>query len=607
MGRHGPFRLSPPLRRRSPPTIALVLLLATGWAAAPGHAPSPPAPGDPPVSLERAPARAAPSPAPALSRFSVEETAAGSVNWPTYMGSPEHTAANLLERTIAPSNASELRMVWSVATNGSVRSSPIVANGTVYWGGWNGYEYAASAATGTVAWSRYLGTDPSCYPRGIESTPAISEGSLYLGAPNGSWDGLNATTGRLEWSEPVGGPTARGYYDWASALVFHDALYVGQASCDDSPLVVGAVLELNLTGPPSTNHTWTGPPPGELGTTVWTTPTGDPLSDTIWVSTGNDDGAPQPYAQSIVALNASTLAVRGSWQVPNVVGTDSDFGSTPTMVDSPGAPPLVVATNKNGVLVALNRSNVTDPGWGPVWRVDTGGGWSGAAFNGTTLFAAGGNSTMNTGAVYAIDPWTGTVLWRTSTGVGYPFASLTYADGVVFSAGSQTASALDAGNGRVLWNFTAPSGETIDGEPVVANGRLYLGSGTPNGTVGHLFAFGIPFAASANATPANRSSPSEPRFTASATGGLTPYSYAWTFDDGGTASGPFVHHLFVDPGAHWGNVTISDAAGDSVSFQLPVRTSAPAPPLDLTSSWARVGSACSTGEATVRFVAYASN
>jgi len=220
---------------------------------------------------------------------------------------------------------------------------------------------------------------------------------------------LNASTGHLDWSLALGGPTSRGYYDWASALVFHHELYVGEASCADNPLVAGELLQVNLTDPPSVNHTWVAPPPGRLGSTIWTTPTADPGSDTIWVTTGNDEGSPQPYAQSVVGLNASTLALRGSWEVPNVIGTDSDFGSTATLVNPASGSPLVLASNKNGVLYAFNRSNVTSPGWGPVWRDVTGGGWSGAAFDGTTVFAAGGNSVNYSGTVEAIDPSDGTV------------------------------------------------------------------------------------------------------------------------------------------------------------------------------------------------------
>ncbi len=597
MGHRGPF----PVRHRllGPVRVAAVLFLLLSASGAVSAEPR----GGPVGAV-----RGTPNPGPAPAGGPSHPTAAlvprggtGEVSWPTFMGSPEHTGANLLERTIAPSNVSALRPVWSIPTNGSDLSAPIVANGTVYWGAWNGYEYAASASTGALEWSRFLGYDSDCYVHGLESTPALSNGTLYLGAPNGSWDALNASTGHLDWSLALGGPTSRGYYDWASALVFHHELYVGEASCADNPLVAGELLQVNLSGPPSVNHTWVAPPPGRLGSTIWTTPTADPGSDTIWVTTGNDEGSPQPYAQSVVGLNASTLALRGSWEVPNVIGTDSDFGSTATLVNPASGSPLVLASNKNGVLYAFNRSNVTSPGWGPVWRDVTGGGWSGAAFDGTTVFAAGGNSVNYSGTVEAIDPSDGTVRWNTSVGGGYPWASLTYANGLVFTGGGGRESALDAETGQVLWNSTAPGADVIDGESVVVDGRLFVASGAPNGTSGHLTAFGLPFSASASVAAPNASVPYGAAFEAAATGGMPPYSYAWTFDDGTNQTGPAVDHLFAHAGSHWGNVTVGDAAGDRQAFHLPVTTTVPAPNLEVNATWARVGGACAPGTTTVQF------
>ncbi|MFZ0891592.1 MAG: PQQ-binding-like beta-propeller repeat protein, partial [Thermoplasmata archaeon] len=81
------------------------------------------------------------------------------VNWPTYLFDPERTGANLAEHTIAPSNISHLQQLWTIPTNGSDFSSPIVVNNTVYFGSWNGYEYAVNAGTGQVDWRTFLGTD----------------------------------------------------------------------------------------------------------------------------------------------------------------------------------------------------------------------------------------------------------------------------------------------------------------------------------------------------------------------------------------------------------------------------------------------------------------
>ncbi|MCI4326755.1 MAG: PKD domain-containing protein [Thermoplasmata archaeon] len=518
-------------------------------------------------------------PSPESRTPAIDVSSTGSVNWPTYMGSDSHTSTNPLERTINPSNVSLLAPVWNTTTNGSAFSSPIVVNGTVYWGEWNGYEYAASAANGSLLWSDYLGFDPDCYAGGIESTPAYSNGTLYLGAPNGTWDALNASTGALDWSLPLGGALDDGYYNWASGLVYRHSLYVGLASCDDEPLVPGEVEQVNLTGPPSVNHTWQAVSGGLLGSTVWTTPTADAGANTIWVTTGNDEGAYQPYAQSIIALNATTMAVRGSWEVPNVIGIDSDFGSTAVLVTPAHGAPLVVASNKNGETYAWNRSNVSTSGWGPAWADDTGGGWSGAAFNGTTVFVAGGSVDNNTTTVYALAPETGAIDWQTTLPAPrFPFASVDSADGLLFVGAGNGEFALDGANGTILWNATVPSGEVVYGEAVVADGHLYVPSGSTNGATGRLTAYAIPFDATASVSTPNASTPWEATFSAAATGGMTPYSFVWAFDDGAVVSEPSVDHLFEYAGSHWGHLVVTDPADDVAVFNLSVVTTAAAPP-----------------------------
>jgi outer membrane protein assembly factor BamB len=583
------------------------IVLVSGLSMLPASAaPSPiaPVPRDSPGPDPSAVAHPS-GPAPAAATPALDVSASGSVNWPTYMGSDERTAANLLERTIAPSNVSRLEEVWNISTNGSARSAPIVVNGSVYWGAWNGYEYASNASTGTLEWSEDLGSDPDCYVHGIESTPADSNGTLYLGAPNGSWDALNASTGNLEASYYTGGSPAAGYYDWSSGLVFHHALYIGLSSCDDQPLIPGGVEEVNVSGNFTANHTWLAVSGGPVGSSVWTSPTADPATNTVWVTTGNDNGVHQPYAQSVVGLNATTLAVEGSWQVPDVVGIDSDFGTTPTLVTPAGASPLVIATNKNGETYALDPDNVTSADWGPVWTLPTGGGWSGAAFNGTTVFVAGGSVANGTVEIYAVRPETGTVEWQAALPPGgYPFASLDYADGLLFVGGGNQERALDATNGTVLWNYSVPADEAIDGEAVVADGHLYVPSGTTNGTAGHLYAFALPFGASANVSGPNGSAPWSATFSAAATGGMTPYSFDWTFDDGGTSSAGTVSHIFERAGAHWGHVDVRDSAGDSFPFNLSATTTVAGPPFGT-----RIGTSAATGEApfAVTFTALPSN
>ncbi|MGA8664955.1 MAG: PKD domain-containing protein [Thermoplasmata archaeon] len=489
-------------------------------------------------------------------------------NWYTYLENPERTGANFAERTIAPSNVSELQALWSLPSNGSDFSAPIVVNGTVYYGSWNGEEYAVDAATGRIEWQDFLGTDPCGYsPQGVSSTPEYVNGTLYLGGGGGltsdpDWYALNATTGDVEWQYQVG-PETTNYYNWASALTYHGSLYIGVASCFDNPLVPGQLRELNLTGNHAVSHAFDTVPPGEDGGSIWSTPAVDPTTNTVWVTTGNEATGYPPFVNAIIGLNATTLNLSGSWQVPNVSGEDSDFGSTPTLLTTPSGIPLVVASNKDGESYALNRSNITTTGpWAPIWSLSTGGGFSSGAYDGHTLYLGGS-------ALYAVDPDNGSVAWSTTLPAGGIVGGLTYVNGLVFAGAGSDVYAVDAANGTILWNGSLPGGELMLSEPVVADGHLYAASGDYGGH-GNLTAFGLPFLANASASPLNGTSPLVVHFSASAQGGLTPYSFTWNFGDETTGTGPSPTHTYALGGNFTARVWINDSArgDDLVSFSV---------------------------------------
>ena len=56
-------------------------------------------------------------------------------------------------------------------------------------------------------------------------------------------------------------------------------------------------------------------PAGQVGGGIWTSPTIDTTTNTVYVTTGSQGRTSQPYPQAFVALNAKTLAVKGSWHV----------------------------------------------------------------------------------------------------------------------------------------------------------------------------------------------------------------------------------------------------------------------------------------------------
>lgn len=74
--------------------------------------------------------------------------------------------------------AADGRERWRVETIGGVRSSPAVADGTVYVGNANGNVSAVAAADGSERWR--FRTD-----RVVQSSPAVADGTVYVGSDDG--------------------------------------------------------------------------------------------------------------------------------------------------------------------------------------------------------------------------------------------------------------------------------------------------------------------------------------------------------------------------------------------------------------------------------------
>ena len=123
------------------------------------------------------------------------------VNWPQYGFDAAHTGCNPYESILSPNTVGKLVPKWMYDLGSlGINSSPVVANGIVYFGSFDSNLYAVNAATGVLLW-KYL------TPSIIWHSPAVANGIVYVGSsvtdiPN--FFALNARTGELLWSRQIG-------------------------------------------------------------------------------------------------------------------------------------------------------------------------------------------------------------------------------------------------------------------------------------------------------------------------------------------------------------------------------------------------------------------
>jgi outer membrane protein assembly factor BamB len=430
-------------------------------------------------------------------------------DWTTYLAGNGRAGWGVRANAMNPASARHLRVAWQVSDAGpddhGVFAQPIVANGKVYWGSFDGYERATDAS-GHLIWQTFLGhsVDPNCTDppsAGIASTATFrsdraigsAKSVLYVGGGDSNVYALNAANGKVLWSHPVG--SNPDHFIWSSPAVFGNSVYIGVSSWGDCPLVQGRLLQLDRTTG-ALQHLFNVVPNGCTGGGVWGSPTIDEAAGTVYFTTGNagDCGGAEPLAPAVIEVRASNLSYLGSWSVPPASQVDdSDFGSTPTLFDGVVAGhshALVGAINKNGIYYTFFRGLL---GWGPVWHTtiavggndpESGSGDVGpSAYDGTTLYVGGGATTVTgqscTGSVSALRPSTGAFIWRHCFTDGFVLGGVSVSSGGVVAAGEGNNIAIvAASNGASVFTFAGTG--LFYGPPSIVDARLYEGDMSGN-------------------------------------------------------------------------------------------------------------------------------
>jgi outer membrane protein assembly factor BamB len=220
-------------------------------------------------------------------------------------------------------------------------------------------------------------------------------------------------------------------------------------------------------------------------------------------------GAPATIGKrsaAIVAVNADTLAVDWSWQVPfSEQAFDADFGATPTLCGADNNLRVVGVANKDGIFYAFNADALGAPIWQRTIAVGGGGpesaqgSISSASCAGGAFYVGAGKPpdgalvcASDTGQVWALSAATGEPRWRNPHCTGLVIGPVTAASGLLIVGANcrnpaltgceRQLDVLDMATGNTRYRGTSAElsglGDIVSGAAVV-NRLLVVGDGVP--------------------------------------------------------------------------------------------------------------------------------
>lgn len=433
--------------------------------------------------------------------------AAGSTtaSWSTYQANNAHTSFNGAETIINPTTAPNLKLLWTHALKGftdKITTQPIVANGMIYWGSWDGLEHASRLSDGTDVWTANLGQTHNCRggTLGVLSTATIVTLSIahtqrtidFVGGGDNNLYALDANSGAILWQTQLGTPPASFLY--SSPSVFGGSVYIGVSGNDDCEHAQGQLVQVNArTG--AIQHTFDVAPAGCIGASVWTSPTINAKTGILYFSTAEKSTCSQTetMATSLIAVHAADLSLVGSWQIPKAEQiADGDFGASPTLFQATingVMHKMVGLPNKNGIYYAFDQSNISA---GPLWQVRLatapGPSTSSSAWDGHYLYIAAGPITPNDstcpGNLWKLNPADGSSLWHSCLSFDAR-GGIAVVPGLVEVPIGTAIVIIGTADGQQLFSYQDNGQRSnFEGPGSIVNGVLYQGN-----TDGKLYAF----------------------------------------------------------------------------------------------------------------------
>jgi outer membrane protein assembly factor BamB len=339
------------------------------------------------------------------------------------------------------------RVKWTFQTGDRIVSSPVYADGAIYFGGDDGNVYAVDAGDGRQLWRRATGGP-------VASTPAIANQTVYVGSYDGKFYALDARTGAPRWKFTTEGerrfeaPGLHGMQPRTQTIADPFDVFLS------SPVVGGGAVYF---GSGDGNVYALDAASGELR---WKFHTGD----VVHASPAYADGVVffGSWDSYFYAVDARTGTEKWRFHggedpmIHNQVG----FQSSPAVVNG-----VVYTGCRDSNLYAIDAASGKEK-----WRFNAAGSWvitSPAVAQGKVVFG-----TSDSSLYLVVDAETGKPLVR-QQGKAYDFSSPAVAgDVVLVGVLNGTLEARDFASGELLWEFRTDASKRNDGWALTAERRF---------------------------------------------------------------------------------------------------------------------------------------
>lgn len=312
-------------------------------------------------------------------------------------------------------------LAWRLQTGGPVRSSPAIADGTVYVGGTDGRVYAIDVASGAELWTASIGG-------AVASTPALSTDRVFVSTRSNDVIALDRRFGKEVWRARTGPDIAThpGGEHWdyfsSSPTLAGDALFVGSGDGRLHALRAGS------------------------GTTIWT-----------FKADGRIRGSPRVKDGTAIfgTIRGSVYAVsiadgRERWRFETdgyrIDSAAAGFDRTSVIAAPVFFGDLVYIGSRDGRFYALSFADGRER-----WRTKFEPSWviaAAAVSNGAVIVA-----TSDAQCVVAMDATTGQERWRFDAKARVLSSPLVTGDLVQVGLESGAMVALDANTGAERWRY----------------------------------------------------------------------------------------------------------------------------------------------------------